>query len=178
MLTVDELPHYSYEDYNRWEGDWELIEGIPYAMTPSPILKHQRISQKIARYLDEALDGCPHCQALLALDWIISDDTVVQPDNLVICHQQEGDFLTRAPVLIFEILSPSTSKKDRITKFRLYEQEGVLLYCIVDPDRDVVKIYRLEQGSYIKVVDVSNETHELDLGECSIEFNFSKIWSD
>ena len=38
MLTIDELPHYSYQDYRRWEGDWELIEGIPYAMTPSPTL--------------------------------------------------------------------------------------------------------------------------------------------
>ena len=39
-----------------------------------------------------------------------------QPDNLVICYSPEGDFLTKAPTLIFEILSPSTSKKDRVTK--------------------------------------------------------------
>lgn len=175
MPTGDELPHYCYADYKRWEGDWELIEGIPYAMTPSPTLKHQRISQKIAYQLEQGLNDCPHCQALLALDWIISDDTVVQPDNLVICHRQEGDFLTRAPALIFEILSPLTSKKDRVTKFRIYEREGVRYYCIVDPDNHVVKIYRLEQGSYVKQADASRESHELDLGECSIDFDFAKI---
>ena len=176
MLTIDELPHYSYQDYCRWEGDWELIEGIPYAMTPSPTLKHQHVSQKIARYLDEAMDACPGCRALLAIDWIISDDTVVQPDNLVICHSPEGDFLTKAPTLIFEILSPSTSKKDRVTKFRLYEQEGVPYYCIVDPETQVAKIYHLEQGRYVKQADVSNESHRFELETCGFDLDFSRIW--
>ncbi len=176
MLTIDELPHYRYEDYRRWEGDWEMIEGVPYAMTPSPTLKHQRVSQKIARYLDEALDDCPQCQALLAIDWVVSEDTVVQPDNLVICHEEEGEFLTRAPVLIFEILSPSTWKKDRVTKFRLYEREGVLHYCIVDPETRVAKIYRLVQGRYIKQADVSGENYCFELAKCDFDFDFSKIW--
>lgn len=178
MPTADELPHYHYEDYVNWEGDWELIKGIPYAMTPSPTLRHQHISQKIARYLDEALDNCPECQAVLAIDWIISDDTVVQPDNLVICHQEQSDFLTQAPVLIFEILSPSTARKDRITKFRLYEKEAVRWYCLVDPEHSVAKIYRLEQGKLIKLRDISNESQEFDLIKCRIDFDFSEIWPD
>lgn len=36
-------PRYTYEGYKRWEGDWELIEGVPYAMAPSPSGKHQRV---------------------------------------------------------------------------------------------------------------------------------------
>jgi len=178
MPTADELPHYHYEDYANWEGDWELIKGIPYAMTPSPTLRHQHISQKIARYLDEALDNCPQCQALLAIDWIISDDTVVQPDNLVICHQEQGSFLTQAPVLIFEILSPSTAQKDRVTKFRLYEKEAVRWYCLVDPEHSVAKIYHQEQGKLIKLRDISNESHEFDLNKCRIDFDFSGIWPE
>ncbi len=30
MLAADELPPYNYEDYRRWKGEWEPIEGIPY----------------------------------------------------------------------------------------------------------------------------------------------------
>jgi len=101
MLPDDELPCYNHADCERREDSRELIEGIPYAMTLSTALKHQRISQKIAWQLEGLLGNCPECQALLALDWIINDNTVVQPDNLVICHQEQGDFLTQAPVLIF-----------------------------------------------------------------------------
>ena len=31
------LPHYTYEDYTIWEGRWELIDGFPIAMSPSPV---------------------------------------------------------------------------------------------------------------------------------------------
>ena len=38
------IPHYTYEDWLQWEGKWELIEGHPIAMSPTPVPKHQRIA--------------------------------------------------------------------------------------------------------------------------------------
>ena len=38
------LPNYTYADYCQWEGQWELIEGIPYAMSPLPIIIHQIVN--------------------------------------------------------------------------------------------------------------------------------------
>ena len=54
-LALKYPPRYTIKDYLTWEGDWELIEGIPYALA-SPSFKHQRIVGKIFRYLDEALE--------------------------------------------------------------------------------------------------------------------------
>jgi hypothetical protein len=34
--SVKILPHYTYEDYCKWEGRWELINGIPHTMSPAP----------------------------------------------------------------------------------------------------------------------------------------------
>ena len=48
-LTEEDLPHYTYEDYVQWEGRWELIKGIPYAMVPMPALRHQELCQNIGR---------------------------------------------------------------------------------------------------------------------------------
>jgi len=53
-LAIKYLPRYTVKDYQKWEGDWELIEGIPYPLA-LPSFKHQRIVTKIVRYLDEAL---------------------------------------------------------------------------------------------------------------------------
>lgn len=178
MLSENDLPHYTYDDYMLWEGRWELIEGIPYAMTPSPNFRHQRISHIIARLLDEALDNCNLCQGVLPVDWIVAEDTIVQPDNMVICYQPAGNFLTRAPALIFEILSASTAQKDRNIKFSIYEREGVSYYCIVDPENDVAKIYLLQAGRYIKQLDATDESVEFDLGICRIDFDFSRIWAE
>ena len=178
-VKAEYLPHYTYEDYAQWEGDWELIYGVPYAMAPAPMIKHQKISSKIAYILESQLNICDTCSALVAADWKISDDTVVCPDNLVICHEESHPaYLTKAPGLIFEILSKSTALIDQELKFDIYEREGVAYYVIVDPQIDVAKIYRLnKEGRYIKVADVTDETIPLSLKECTISFDFSKIWT-
>ncbi|MBU0499154.1 MAG: Uma2 family endonuclease [Gammaproteobacteria bacterium] len=178
MLVERALPHYSYQDYEQWEGEWELIEGVPYAMAPAPSLQHQRISHRLAWHLENLLAGCDQCEALLAVDWRIDNHTVVQPDNLVTCHQEEGQYLRKAPALIFEILSPSTEEKDRLVKFGLYQQEGVRYYCLLGPGDGVAKIFQLKDGRYIQAAEVSSETWTFDLGPCSLELDFSSVWPE
>jgi len=178
IVKENEYPRYTYDDYKNWEGRWELIEGVPYAMTPAPSPKHQLISNNIARELGNQLKDCPECKALLPVDWKISDDTVVQPDNLVVCYSL-GDkpYITKAPSLIFEVMSSSTSLKDREIKYRLYEREGVKYYVLVDPEEQMAKVFVLKNGRYIKVGDFTSENVEFNLGKCVIHFDFSKIWS-
>ncbi len=175
-VKAEYIPHYTYDDYKHWEDQWELIEGVPYAMSPAPMIKHQKISNKIARLLDEELEECENCTALLPVDWKISEDTIVQPDNLVICYEPKGAYLTKAPTLIFEVLSKATEKKDTTLKFELYEKEGVRYYVIVNPDDEIAKVYGLKEGRYIKMLDATDEHVTFDPGPCEITVDFGKLW--
>ena len=176
-LQFEDLPHYTYEDYVQWEGRWELIHGVPHAMSPAPSVVDQQISQHIASQLGRALENCQECHALLPVDWKIDEETTVQPDNMVICGQLEQTaYLSKTPALIFEILSKSTAKKDRTTKFKLYEQEGVRYYIIVDPTEELTKVYYLQDGHFVKLLDTRKDIVEFDLGKCVIQFDFAKIW--
>jgi len=171
------LPHYSTQDYESWEGAWELIEGVPYAMSPAPTISHQSISAKIHGQLFQLLANCKSCKALLPVDWKINEETVVQPDNLVVCEPVKGQYLTQAPKIIFEILSPSTAKKDTGIKFDLYQQEGVEYYIIVNPEESVAKVYKLtDDGRLIKKMDAQNDTYTFDIIDCQLHFDFSQIW--
>lgn len=176
-LKIEDLPRYTYEDYSQWEGRWELIHGVAYAMSPSPGIEHQAISQQIASQLQRVLEHCAACHALLPVDWKIDEETVVQPDNLVVCGELEKTaYLNKAPVLIFEVLSKSTAHKDRTTKYRLYEREGVKYYVLVDPVERLAKVYRLLDGRYMKIADAGKESVEFDLGAYRIHFEFISIW--
>jgi Uma2 family endonuclease len=178
-IDISDIPRYSYDDYIKWEDNWELIYGYPYAMSPAPMIKHQKISTKIARWLDEALEGCNICQTLLPIDWKISSDTIVQPDISVICHTPTKEsYISIAPKIIFEILSKSTEKRDRGIKYNLYEKEGVEYYIIVDPENDIAKVYKLNSGRYTKVCDTKDDIVEFEIKECNkkIEFDMGKIW--
>ena len=178
IIKKELLPHYTYEDYKHWEGRWELIKGIPYAMSPQPSKLHQFISLKIARYLDELLESCSQCFALVPVDWKITEDTIVQPDNLVVCGEEiEGQVLNRPPVLIFEILSPSTKSKDKVLKFNLYQEAGVKYYVLVEPETQKVEIFVLKSGQYRLVKEfVKNGTFVFTLEGCEIEFDFTKVF--
>ena len=176
-MPVQPVPEtYTVQDYLQWKGDWELIDGHPIAMAPSPVFEHQQLSALVFRQLDESLDDCPHCQALFEMDVEFAQDTVVRPDVLVICYHPEGDRLTRAPDLIFEVISPKTARRDEVVKFDLYRTEGVAHYVLVYPDAKKAKVWRLIDGEYRKVADFHDESHRFDLSKCSIDFDFSKLW--
>jgi Uma2 family endonuclease len=176
-LKIEDLPHYTYDDYIRWEGQWELINGIPYAMGPMPSIEHQDTSGTIYRYISELLEHCPKCKVLLPVDWEVEENTVVQPDVLVVCGEGiKGKKLLIPPVLIFEVLSPSTTRKDKILKYRLYQEYGVKYYCIVDPETRYAEMFKLYRDLYKKEGDFKEGKMIFDLGSCTIVFDFKEIF--
>ena len=177
-LKAEYIPNYTYDDYKAWEGRWELIDGIAYAMSPMASPKHQRISHRIAWQLDELLKDCKACHAYLPVDWKINENTVVQPDNLVLCYDP-GDkpYITKAPSIVFEVLSKSTATKDLNLKYKIYECEAVTYYVIVSPESESAKVYRLKEDRYVKVADATDDHVDFELQACKFTFDFSLIWS-
>lgn len=177
MIQPELLPHYTLNDYRRWAGEWELIMGIPYAMAPSPTVTHQRVRMAITRQLAELLQACSDCTVLDETDWIVSEDTVVRPDVMVVCGEIRGDYPTQTPKLVFEVVSPSTARKDEWLKFDLYQREGVKYYVLVYPVLKVAKIFSLHEGRLIKQHDASSGRLIFCAQEdCRIEFDFARIW--
>ena len=115
-------------------------------------------------------------EVLMPIDWIISENTVVQPDVSVIDQPVKENYLTFPPVIIFEILSPSTQKKDQGLKFELYQGEGVKYYIIVDPMNRSAKSYRLENKEYCLISDSGDAVIELESGSVRVPFDMGEIW--
>jgi len=152
MPAVSYLPRYTIADYLRWEGDWELWDGIPVSMAPFPKLPHQRTSRAIFMQLHEQLlrEPCDlRCEAFYETEWHVDEHTVVRPDLLVVCNEPEGDWITEPPELIVEILSESTRDKDLVQKRELYALRGVAFYLIADPETAEATLLSLGgEGTY------------------------------
>lgn len=175
--AVKILPHYIYEDYVQWEGRWELIDGIPYAMSPAPVPKHQWVSTNLATEFRVALKNCKNnCRVYQPLDYKITDDTILQPDMLVVCGEIYKKFLDFPPALVAEILSPSTALKDRHTKFEIYQLQGVPYFLIINCDIEIVEIYRLQNGTYELADSGRKAQFTFQFGNCSVPIHFSEIW--
>ena len=169
-------PYYTYENYCQWEGRWELIEGMPYAMSPAPVPAHQSVSVLLNFEFVKALKNCRNCKLFQPLDWKIKEDTIVQPDLLFVCDKIEKRFLNSPPVLVVEILSPSTASKDRGEKMQLYQSQKVKYYLIVDPQFEKLEIYEYFHAQY-ETVSVNLETYHFTLHDnCTIDVNPLDIW--
>lgn len=133
-------PHYTVADYSQWQGEWELWNGTAVAMSPSPLAPHERAVAKLVFQIESAFrEQACGCATYDGLDWIVSDDTVVRPDVMVVCGRQPGRHLERPPILAIEVLSESTAEKDRTAKRDLYEAHQVADYLLVDPARQVIE---------------------------------------
>ena len=175
-IRLEDLPHYTYDEYKLWEGKWEIIDGIPYSMAPSPIFEHQNISGAIHIQLSSILKKCKICTSVLAVDWKISNDTVVCPDNSVVCSEIKTNFIEDVPKMIFEVLSPSTKKIDRNRKYNLFQELGVKYYILVEPKGSFAEVYALEDGYYKLKGEFTDEIYSFDLDDCKVDFNFANIF--
>lgn len=172
------LPHYTYADYCRWEGQWELIEGIPYAMSPMPRPEHQAVATNLSAEFRSALKtaNCS-CKVYQPIDYKVEEDTVLNPDLLIVCKPITKQFLDFTPDLVVEILSPATELKDRHTKFEIYQQQKIPYYIIVDVDKKYVEVFHLSENKYDPVLIEQNESLAFTLTGCSFRMIFENIWS-
>lgn len=144
------LPRITWQDVQQLPDDgkrYEAIEGDLY-VTPAPSIRHQRISRRLEWALKEILMDPGHGEMLHAPVGVEFPDTEegVQPDIIFVSDERKGivadAWLMGPPDLVVEILSPSTSHRDRGIKLRLYERQRVAEYWIVDPDNDAVEVWR------------------------------------
>lgn len=159
-MPLPQEKHYTYADYMTWDEQEhiELIDGAPVMMSP-PSRAHQEISGELFRQIANYLEGkkCRVYAAPFAVrlfekpnDDASSVDTVVEPDLSVVCDRDKLDAkgCKGAPDLVIEILSPSSVRNDRLTKFNLYQRAGVREYWIVNPSEKSVQVFILEGGHY------------------------------
>ncbi|TFJ91932.1 Uma2 family endonuclease [Lentibacillus salicampi] len=160
MAIPNRKGKYSYADYLTWgEGERvELIGGEVFDMSPSPSRRHQKILGELFTAFSVFLRD-KECEVFFApFDVRLYTenkqddeiDHVVQPDLSVVCDPNKLDDkgCIGAPDIIIEVLSPSSVKMDRWTKYQLYEKAGVKAYWVVDPVQGSVEIHHLADERY------------------------------
>jgi Uma2 family endonuclease len=155
----------TYEDYVLLPNDqnrYEILEG-ELTVTPSPSTKHQTASGNLfillSQYIKERnLGKLFHAP----IDLILESNSVLQPDLLFVSKARQHIITEKAiegaPDLVVEILSPTTSRTDRVTKAQIYARHSVPAYWIVDPEREAIEIYLLEADGYRLAATLQGKT--------------------
>ena len=159
----------TYDDFLLFPDDGkrhELIDGEHY-VTPSPNVNHQRVVGTLFGVIWTHLQTHPIGEVFMApLDVVMSRHDVVEPDLLFVSHDRRAQILTTsnvqgAPDLAIEVTSKGTRKRDETIKRRLYER-GVSEYWVVDPEIDIVRVYkRGDEGGFRRPIELSREAGDV-----------------
>ena len=185
VYQVDTTKKYTYQDYLKLPEEpgyrFEVLEGV-LVKDPSPSVMHQRVSRRLIRVLEDYFSEIdPEGEVFFApLDVTFQEITVVQPDLLYISGEQkklvEEARIDGPPTLVVEIISPSTSRKDRIQKRNIYLKYEVQHYWLVHPEERTLECFALRDGAYSLVASGMDEdvVEHPDLPDFTLDL--SSLW--
>lgn len=153
------LRQMNVEEFLRWEDGtdtrYELVGGFPLAMAP-PAEAHRILAMRLAAWIDGGLAGRRPCNAQVEAGIIRPDraDSYFVADIAVTCSPHErGRQAIKEPILIVEILSPSTERHDRLTKVPAYRSiDSVEEILLIDAESEYAEILRREGGQWITIL--------------------------
>lgn len=164
--TAPHETQFTYDDFLLFPDDGkrhEIIDGAHY-VTPAPNTRHQEFVGRLHLAIGNFLSANPALGRifLAPFDVIFTHHDVVEPDLLFIAGDQIDILTDRnvqgAPALVIEILSKGTRKRDEQIKRHLFARGGVREYWVVDPELDLIKVYRrLEDGTFPRAAELSAE---------------------
>jgi Uma2 family endonuclease len=149
--------HLTVDEFLVWaegrEGKWELLDGAPIAMAPERV-RHAGTKTEAAFALREAIRkaGAP-CRAFAeGITVRVRNERAFIPDALVVCPPPPPDVVEiDNPLIVVEVLSPSTAAMDHGVKLEGYfSLPSLAHYLILDPDRRVVVHHARGQGGVIE----------------------------
>lgn len=162
--------YFSPEEYLAWEENQtyrhEYVDGQVYAMAGST-KDHARIVGNLGTRLNIFLEGKP-CEPYtvdVKVEVTTHHRRYYYPDVVVTCEASyetpEDKYLILQPILIVEVLSPSTKRTDKVEKFNAYRHiAGLREYVIVAQDQMRVEVYRHEKAGEVWQGEVFTEPEQ------------------
>ncbi len=170
----------SLEAFLDWESQQALkyeFDGFePVAMTGGSS-EHAFIQVNIIREIGNRLRGSP-CRVVGSELKIAAAGSIRYPDAFVVCSPvPRGTMVVTDPVIVFEILSPTTISVDHFEKNREYRATpSIQRYVILEQTRPAATIYSRDGGKW--VVDFLAGESDLALPEIGIAVPQMSLYED
>ncbi len=179
MNVVLRRPSMSVEEFLGWENHqeyrWEFDGFEPCAMVGGTVA-HNLIVGNLSSALRDRLRG--RCRVFAENLKLRLAHTVRYPDVMVVCSPVPNAATEITdPVVVFEILSSSTLRTDRIEKNREYEAApSVLRYVLLEQDAIAAEIYERDGNRWVRSTLTADGV--LSMPEIGVEMPLAEAYAD
>jgi Uma2 family endonuclease len=160
--------HFSYQEYVALEAEsqerFEFYNGEVTAMAGSSKV-NSKIASRIWRKLADKfeINGCDVFQEGIKVA-IESDNVYMYPDVVVSCDaaDQEDPYFVRNPLIIVEVLSPSTETADRSKKFHIYLKiKSLRYYLLVSQEQPMIEVFSRQNSNALFTYNLFEDMQDL-----------------
>jgi Uma2 family endonuclease len=170
----------SLEEFLAWErqqpGRHEYAAGVITMMTGGS-LAHVTITMNVAFALRQALRGTG-CRPFASGAKVVTPASARYPDVAVTCQPvRDLEDAVPDPVVLFEVLSPSTEREDRgRKKFDYFATPSIRQYAIIEQDERRIDLYTRDGDRWTK--EVVTGSAMLNLARIDVEIPLDTIYED
>ena len=126
----------------------EKINGKIYLMA-RPSKPHARIQRNITNIFNDYFrQKNKKCEPLPEIRLDLDNGDYVEPDVMVFCYENEREDKEEVPLIVIEVLSKSSRKKDLGIKMEKYAWLGIREYWVIDQYSSILDVYVLDNGRY------------------------------
>lgn len=158
----------SYEDYmaipSKIHAEW--VDGV-VVMAPSGVWRHNKVGDRLRRLFEDEL---PTTAQTTDITVYLPRNRERRPDVVVLQKPPEGDYPVVAvdgpPILVVEVISPSTRSEDWIRKAHDYAVAGIGQYWLADSAAHQLTVLELVDGEWrdLLLLDKGHPTGEVTVG--------------
>ena len=177
-MSQAQAPRWTMESFLAWEARqtvrWEFDGIRPVAMTGGTFA-HEVVQGNVIRAVNNRLTG-GRCRAVGPNLKVQAGLSIRYPDVAVTCSPMtSGDLFLAMPLVIFEVLSPSTAEMDRTVKLSEYKAiSSVFRYVMLEQNSVFATVItRTDEGWRHLLVGRGGT---LDLPELGIEVPMSELY--
>ena len=171
------------EDFFRFletrpdEEKWELFDGLP-VLNPTPVYPHQAIVKNLLRILGNLeIERNSSWSVLPGIGVRVSNISVPVPDVMILPRRRDNAHVCDDMIAAFEVLSPSTGKRDLDWKRKAYASLAAVMDCIIiAPDKVQILHYRRSDSwAELQLLDMNAS---LAIPELEIELKLRDVYYD
>lgn len=98
----------------------------------------------------------PQLKSVTEMDVVLPHNRIRIPDVSVVEHPPaDGRRIVDPPVIVAEVLSPSTRGQDLVTKSHEYAAAGIGHYWVLDPDARTLEVFALVDGGWLPLLQLN-----------------------
>lgn len=177
LITTDEY----LEGEKLADTRHEYIDGEVYAMAGAGDA-HVKASGNIFALLKSHIRGSG-CSIYMS-DMKVkpaTDDAFFYPDVMICCEDSDKkqNYIKQYPIIIIEVLSPSTEAFDRGEKFARYRQiPNLKEYVLIDPSQYNIDVFRLNENNRWELFNFSEADAKLVLSSLNFQCSLADVYED